>query len=191
MAIPPNGYLGDPARSTLEFQTGINDMTEALNDPATGLDAKLAATAKAADSELLDSLDSTQFLRSDVNDSTTGQISGITPTSAAHLTRKDYVDNAAAGDNWALKWTGGATEVTNSWGFGRFIIGISGQAIEIVVSNVVGGEALGYSAVSGLTGVFYRVRYNYSTGKFIGFRTDAAGTDTANNINDVFKLELL
>lgn len=63
-----------------------NTLTAAVN-------TKLAATAKAVDSDKLDNLNSTQFLRSDVADTMTALLSLTqTPTSGNHATNKAYVD---------------------------------------------------------------------------------------------------
>jgi len=53
-----------------QIPTNANLGTAAYQDAT----AFLGASAKAADSELLDGLDSTQFLRSDINDSTSGNL---------------------------------------------------------------------------------------------------------------------
>lgn len=52
----------------------------------TALDGKLSITGKAADSDKLDNLDSTQFLRSDVSDSYSGGILTVFNTAGASIT---------------------------------------------------------------------------------------------------------
>jgi len=89
--------------------TSSMDTHEAAVDPHTqyltsaeGTAAYLAIGAKAADSQLLDGVDRTAFVRSNTNDTISGiltssaQIRGITPVGTTDLTRKDYVDSKAS-----------------------------------------------------------------------------------------------
>ena len=66
--------LGDVSFVTTVVDDSHNHLISNVDGLQTALDGKLGLTAKAADSELLDNLDSTQFLRSDDADTATGDL---------------------------------------------------------------------------------------------------------------------
>jgi len=67
--------LGNVTNSTVAVRDDSHNHTIANVDGLqTALDGKLGSTAKAADSDKLDALNSTQFLRSDADDTTTGTL---------------------------------------------------------------------------------------------------------------------
>lgn len=66
--------LGDVSFVTTVVDDSHNHLISNVDGLQTALDGKLGLTAKAADSDLLDSLNSTQFLRSDADDSTNSNL---------------------------------------------------------------------------------------------------------------------
>ena len=152
---------------------------------------KLDATAKAVDSELLDSLNSTQFLRSDVDSTTTAQISGITPTSVAHLTRKDYVDDKVLTKNWVSKWTGSSASVINSWGTGDYLLKTSDNNLLPVSDSLEGTGALieGGSTYLSVSGDQWSSHYRFAVTDFGVNKITAAGASTFVLIVEVWKAE--
>lgn len=153
----------------------------------TALSGKLDTTATAADSQLLDSLDSTQFLRADVDSATTGQISGITPTAAAHLTRKDYVDDKVLNKNWVLKWSGSNSVVPNSWGDGEYMVEISIYILYVVVTTI--------NSTSSTTTRYFgtappkTISAEHFNSNFIGRQYFDSGTENFVSITKIYKAE--
>jgi len=66
--------LGDVSFATTVVDDLHDHTIDNVDGLQTALDGKLGSTAKAADSDKLDDLNSTQFLRSDVDDTTTGTL---------------------------------------------------------------------------------------------------------------------
>jgi hypothetical protein len=103
----PSGYATDSELASVE--QGINDridteVFDAIAAAQSTADSKLGATAKAADSNLLDGVNSTQFLRSDTEDTKSGNTIFTGPL---------WVDNSGRLGTTKYTWTNSAITTTS------------------------------------------------------------------------------
>ena len=94
--------LGDVSFATTVVDDSHDHTIANVDGLQTALDGKLGSTAKAADSQKLDALDSTQFLRSDATDTATGNLtlSGTVTVGGTgkYLRFRDTTDNSHYGE---------------------------------------------------------------------------------------------
>lgn len=173
MAIPVNGYLGDPARSTLEFQDGIDDMTAALNDGATGLDAKLNLAGGTLTGSLTSPLVTVRSLPTD----STGYFG--TATTSVYINTTDV--SGANDENAIVMNHNGETRI--NWdGFARVATSLDGATItgqatvtdaaptavsHLTRKDYVDDRVLNKNWVSRWTGSDTSVTNSWGTGSFL------------------------
>lgn len=88
--------LGDVSFATTVVDDSHDHTIANVDGLQTALDGKLGSTAKAADSDKLDNLNSTQFLRSDADDTTTGTLT--VGGTGKYLRFRDTTDNSHYGE---------------------------------------------------------------------------------------------
>ena len=170
MAIPANGYLGNPARTTLEFQTGIDGLVEGINHPTTGLDAKSSVSHNHdADYAGLSHNHDAEYFPSITNADLKSALNGTVT-------------------NWVLKWgPSSALNVPVTWGPGTYLVKAGpDECFVIEVTNLLRDA---YSECAPIFGKLYSVRYQYSNARFYGQQTDANLTRTDSHIQEIYKAE--
>jgi len=148
--IGVDGFLQiDPSYSSGGAEWGnITGTLSNQTDLQAELDAKLGVNDKAADSELLDGIDSGQFLRSDADDTATGNITFTEPVSITApqgtppltITSTTYVPNLNAdmldGYHANMFAKGDSVAYTVNTGWVRIAAGNSNAAHNIAIYNV-------------------------------------------------------
>jgi hypothetical protein len=104
-----NATLTDLANGSISITTTVaddshNHIIGNIDGLQTALDGKLSTSGKAADSDLLDGLNSTQFLRSDANDTATGDV-----TFSGNVAINTLVANSSPGAAGQMLTSNGTT----------------------------------------------------------------------------------
>jgi len=177
--------LGNATLTATVADDSHNHVISNVDGLQTALDGKLSTTGTAANSQLLDSLDSSQFLRSDTSDTFTS-ISGTSITATGDIYVGDQIIHSGDADTYMQ------FHAANQW---RVVTGGT-EMLEVNDSNVIvqsgltvnGTLSLGSNVINDVEDIHLRDKlfHDGDTDTYLGFGTNTINLVTGNSTSATF-----